>query len=1674
MLMNREFGTVSSSRRNKYNNNKCSTNITNMTARSTVIIGLITALLLCAAPCDTYALVTMNRPIKTRTVAFLQPQTTSRRLNQNNDNDGDDGDDDGMGEEKDPLYGELNRWFEDRNQIQPILLTDLLEDDDDDEDEKQPPLISVEDFHWFEPTLRDIEMKYDKLREQLNLSLDQDRLSTPRTVPIEINSVMELILQEEMDDEIKELLHDMRLQRSRKKERKKFVAKKQKEDEEIINNQAQLLDGDGTTTAVVATNDTTVIDQHAKLSRKQALYAAAQALLPGENGEATDMDYLAMDRMEESLLKGSSKEGSNRKQRIEQKLAGMRERMEKQPKNTGDKNAAFKPDDYADWKKYQEIKSYEKSQNIDGTIDEQQVRRKLLDYKEFMARQELTMQAFDEEEKEIAGELENIRQYMPQQQRNFSDVVADINRKALKSLEEVLEKRRSGDGVGTADLEERIGKLRESLEAVNYVDVKFIPKKRKQKVFKDEPVDFSKVFPDQAAKLKGETEPKKKKRSEKGTKKRSKRAQEFADLDLMLDDDDDDDELQQQPRPQLSEEEEDKEFSPSFFDDDYLDDVDEDEPPPPPKTAFFSSLLNADEEVDDDDDDDDDASEYAMSGSDINKPSAERSTSLLGTWEEQQMKNVYRRAGAASDEEKDEVRQSMEEFQRYQDEMMKKYEQMDETDLGYDLADVLTEDGDIDSEKVLSFIKTKPSSTESAEQAPAIVSTDTVDSPEASSTKSADDEQVPAIISTNTVETPEGASSTSIAPSSTKSADDMQAPVTQNSKPVDAYAAAYAAFQQAQAVSAIISTKTVESPESSSSASIAPKSADDEQAPATQNSKPVDAYAAAYAAYQQPAKPAIISTNTIDSPESSSSTSIAPSQEDDSAVVNLAETPTVESKLEDTAPVTDASDTTSIVSPAQEKVKEADEAPRKESERPVPPRFSGKSDINASPEERGTSLLGTYEDQTMKNLYRESGLQDKEEQEKFKEEFQTFQRYQEEAMKSFEEGEGSADDADTSSVATPEDTPVEPTAAAQVLKAEPNQDVPPPLPQPIVTEIVEDFVIQGQRLSEKVELGPRPSAAERKRRLTQGAGWKQPQEVTNEIDPSRGSFLGQQEVGMETTDDEEEPEEEPEEDFEDNKRRIEQALGVKRPEDGIDILDALGRRPGEVKYEDDYKTEEYMFPVRKSGVDLSSYQSRKAMVLERRSLSIMEVNSLMDMKDNLEAEGISPYMARINKPFREFGAIFRLEGVLVDISFLEFRAWKRVAENVNMKPPSRDDVRLASVQTAEYAVSRIFYWTNDYLQCRKIAGMHSRFINEEVKAALDSTVAGEFVGLTEPEEAIVNGKEEESEINGSLPDLDDYQQQQKDLTKSMYIIFAEKYGLRKPTDSELDIAVQLPPASAVEDVFEWSSARNPLGNIVSDLKDIYDSEKRLRNVAKQGVKKYVSAIEETPVSTSEYSNLVIVDGAVSWIKALLDVEMPCGLVSYLDDEVVNLVMKTTGLASLIPPDQRVTSSAGYDRDSFQQLGACLRIDRRPEMCVVFDGNADALNAARDNEMKSVGMTSVYPSYELLAADTTARNFDYLTAMNIRRLFGGRENQEPMLQELLAEPDRPKRKLMTMYPDDDRGGDDQDNEGFENDNYEDDFYFDDGQAYNDADKYSSRRSAPEDGVLYDDDNDDLFQ
>ena len=73
-------------------------------------------------------------------------------------------------------------------------------------------------------------------------------------------------------------------------------------------------------------------------------------------------------------------------------------------------------------------------------------------------------------------------------------------------------------------------------------------------------------------------------------------------------------------------------------------------------------------------------------------------------------------------------------------------------------------------------------------------------------------------------------------------------------------------------------------------------------------------------------------------------------------------------------------------------------------------------------------------------------------------------------------------------------------------------------------------------------------------------------------------------------------------------------------------------------------------------------------------------------------------------------------------------------------------------------------------------------------------------------------------------------------------------------------------------------------------------------------------------------------------------------------------------------------------------------------------------AAHEVEMRSVSIVGPYPRYELLSADSSAVSFSELTAMNIRRLFGERVYDQPMLDTIQNQPEV-SRKTKTAFWDD---------------------------------------------------------
>jgi beta-phosphoglucomutase-like phosphatase (HAD superfamily) len=810
--------------------------------------------------------------------------------------------------------------------------------------------------------------------------------------------------------------------------------------------------------------------------------------------------------------------------------------------------------------------------------------------------------------------------------------------------------------------------------------------------------------------------------------------------------------------------------------------------------------------------------------------------------------------------------------------------------------------------------------------------------------------------------------------------------------------------------------------------------------------------------------------------------------------------------------------------------------------------------------------------------------------------------------------------------------------------------------------------------------------------------------------PKRKRFLNMEDIDEAFDDDQ----------YEKNMRQLAEyerrRAGNQQRQMGIDISDALGRRDTEdykdYKYDDDYTRGR-----RGGGFGAVSFEGRKANLLGYTELEVVELNSLMDNRDSVHTTGVSQYLPRINKPFKEFGAIFRIEGVLVDLTGLQLQAWTKVAEAHGLNPPLVEDVRLAAVTQPELAVNHIFVWTDNWLECSKIALTHRRVFSEvfdnwvkennistqqaleqpaqrgslalgeevvqqqaspsppawpvderemldqitrawtqtayklarsapsqaEILATVSLSpdlavkkvfrwtvdqkevdeivelyhasrrmisgggggsedapnaevapkaepvikpapfvlneagmmelhylswtrvaemfnfdrpttdeVLGAFV-LNDPSIAVRNGfewttneqqvkdvvnkfsstlnaliKEKTSGVSPPaqnwIPEPQSAKQQDSppappsprqgpskediiEMHAQAWVLAATNHRFSLPTLEQVQLAMDMTAEDAVRKIFGWTGNEIELQRAASefreelkrvsdnyvrkhnlDLKptpvassqntqqgpsvsadDMYqaafnawsatasrygfvwpipgqviyamsvgpeeaiasgfgwaDTQERLNEIleaykeelAKQRIKYGFGETKAT--ATAEKSSepaippVQVNAGAAKWIRSLLDVEMQCATISYLDRMQVNVLLEFAGLSDLIASDKRVSIGDGYNRDSQQMLGAALRVERRPDHCVVFDASPYASIAAHDVEMRNVAMIDPYPRYELLSADQTSSGFEELTAMNIRRLFGERIYDQPMLDMQQTEPVTKKKQKTKFF------------------------------------------------------------
>lgn len=272
---------------------------------------------------------------------------------------------------------------------------------------------------------------------------------------------------------------------------------------------------------------------------------------------------------------------------------------------------------------------------------------------------------------------------------------------------------------------------------------------------------------------------------------------------------------------------------------------------------------------------------------------------------------------------------------------------------------------------------------------------------------------------------------------------------------------------------------------------------------------------------------------------------------------------------------------------------------------------------------------------------------------------------------------------------------------------------------------------------------------------------------------------------------------------------------------GIDISDVFGRR-GSDDYAD-YTFDTNYFRDRNDGWGAASFKARKNNLLQYIELDPAELNSLMAQKESVYATGASQYLPRINKPFKEFGAIFRLEGVLVDITGLHQKVWNKVATEFDFKAPLEEDIRRAAVTRPDTVVREIVFRMNDIILERKVVQTYRRILREEFDAwtRAEGIVVQESTNdaatTTREKGSLSIGFDEPNPVPLVRPQPHSFADEAKRLQhlKVRWTKTAKQFGFEPPTNQQIVESALLTPDIVVRSIFGWSSDQRPMDQVVA-------------------------------------------------------------------------------------------------------------------------------------------------------------------------------------------------------------------------------------------------------------------
>lgn len=383
-------------------------------------------------------------------------------------------------------------------------------------------------------------------------------------------------------------------------------------------------------------------------------------------------------------------------------------------------------------------------------------------------------------------------------------------------------------------------------------------------------------------------------------------------------------------------------------------------------------------------------------------------------------------------------------------------------------------------------------------------------------------------------------------------------------------------------------------------------------------------------------------------------------------------------------------------------------------------------------------------------------------------------------------------------------------------------------------------------------------------------------------------------------------------------------------------------------------------------------------------------------------------------------------GFLSDSDLLEMQmlAWTRTAKVSGFELPSLEQVQLAMAMDGDEAVRKVFSWTANAEISRDVAATHRKQLKK-----ISATYEGKY-DLAAVPRTVRSNVEDEPETSAVpdravVPSEDDVVGMQLRAWEAV----AEPLRFDPPTAMGVRLAMMVSPEDAVRDVFKWVHDAEESKLIAARFRKSFAEESdKWRHFERMGLhgrsKPSTPRTKGTPPPRREEEEAALPpvsvrDGATKWVRSLRDVEMPCAVASHLDRDQVDILLSRLGLSELFPPDRRVSSDNGYNRESQEMLGAALRLERRPDHCVVFDSTPSSSGAAHEVDMKAVTMIGHYPQYDLLSADATMKYFDELSTVNLRRLFGENVYDEPMMENQQELPDKQTFRKTRFWEEGDR-------------------------------------------------------